>query len=194
MVPDSHAFFMDATALTRERAKDIITGKTIKVPGGDILVAGFPCTDVSIMNPHCKENRAKVEKGGLSTGSVFKAIDEFLTLQESVIAAVLENVLGLSAGKDISKSNLAVVLQQLGIRFFVRAYHLNACWSGLPQSRPRIYIVALRRTWLDAHATTPEKAATMLDDLIRTFVDPCHPVTPLERFLLDDHDLSVKDH
>ena len=72
--------FAEASALAFPRAKDKISGKIHMVAETDIGFAGFPCTDVSSINPkaHTEEHQNVIASEALSTGSVFGNIVKFL--------------------------------------------------------------------------------------------------------------------
>ena len=79
MCPSVPAIFEDVQDLANfGYAKDYKSKKAVRIVGGDLLVAGFPCTDVSKLSPNAKTNQSVIESCSGATGGVFSAICEFL--------------------------------------------------------------------------------------------------------------------
>ena len=74
MFPDMTKLYTNALDLCTGWALNCVTSQPDKVPPVSWLVAGFPCTDVSSLNPHAKDNREVCQSGDARTGSVFSAI------------------------------------------------------------------------------------------------------------------------
>ena len=194
--PSLKCLFEDATALTFPRAKCAIRGGTAPVVVGNLLVAGFPCTDVSALNPRAstQEHKNIIASGTRSTGSVFAAIQRILKDRSGVKAAILENVLGL-ASQPAHASNLKVVLDQLADAGMVSvAFHLDPAYFGTPQRRGRVWIISLRESWLKEASPrrTPTEFVDKLKELVQSFVG--HPVTPLDEFLSKEDSPEVAAH
>jgi DNA (cytosine-5)-methyltransferase 1 len=117
---------------------DIATLNPTAIPQADLAWASFPCQDLSLAGA----------RGGLSakrSGTFFAFVDIIKAMQSLGTAPkvlVIENVSGLltsRGGKD-----LAVVLAALAdLGFQTLTYELDAR-AFVPQSRPRVFIVAAR--------------------------------------------------
>lgn len=105
------------------------------IPQHDVLVGGFPCQPFSIAG---LQRGLKDERGGL-----FFEIESILETHEPK-AFLLENVGGLRSRRSIATLNM-MVEKVRGI-----GYHcpqpriLNARYFGVPQNRPRVFIVGFR--------------------------------------------------
>jgi site-specific DNA-cytosine methylase len=129
------------------------------VPSVGTLIGGFPCKDVSLLNPKRASFADVVAQGGGKTGSAFKGILDYCRAHpEQLRCLILENVAGLDNktetkgeeedSKERQKaplssaggSDLDVVLASLEeLGFFAFALKLHAKHFGHPQSRPRLY-------------------------------------------------------
>ena len=124
------------TTLYRGKVQGDITKRDhSRAPGCDLYFAGWPCQDNSTMG------KRKGFRG--ARGQVFHSVLAYLRCHKPRLA-VLENVRGLlsvNKGRDWRK-----VLRQLR---GLRCYHLewrvlNTAEHGVPQNRPRLYIVCIR--------------------------------------------------
>ena len=71
--------FCDVHNMCQPKAFDVKKNADVLTPCCDILVAGFPCQDCSVLNPHSSSdaNRACITKGAQRTRSVYGAILEY---------------------------------------------------------------------------------------------------------------------
>ena len=69
------------------RAYDAVTKSTQVVEVCSDLKAGFPCTDVSNLNPSAPHNRMVIRHAGKRTGAVFRRLAEFARHQEQDLVA-----------------------------------------------------------------------------------------------------------
>lgn len=106
------------------------------VPSADVWCGGFPCQDVSLARARPREG-LKGERSGLFfpfVELISEAMPRFI---------LIENVPGLLTshkGKDFG-----TVLNRLSsLGYGVSWRILNSCYFGVPQSRPRLYILASR--------------------------------------------------
>ena len=82
-------------------AFDKISNDMDTIPMCDDLFAGFPCQDVSKLNPGSSKNRQVIRDQALRTGSVFNYILAYAEKAQQkpdaspYLAMILENVLGL---------------------------------------------------------------------------------------------------
>ena len=113
---------------------------SIRRQGVDLVVGGPPCQGFSLAgkrNPKDKRN---------------KLVWEFLSFVEKIRpkAVVIENVPGLINHFEKHDSNapfdqLRRALETVGSGYLVQSMCLNAMHFGVPQHRPRIFLVAVRR-------------------------------------------------
>jgi site-specific DNA-cytosine methylase len=105
------------------------------VPSHDLLVSGFPCQPFSSSG---LRNGFSHEKG-----HVFEKVAHICAIRKPT-AVLLENVRGLLS--NAYGHTFASVLSTLtGLDYVVSWGVLDSAWFGVPQSRPRIFIVATRR-------------------------------------------------
>jgi site-specific DNA-cytosine methylase len=153
--PDVKCLFHDVGDMLYDRAICMKSGVTT-VPSPDILLAGFPCVDVSSRNPNASRFRRVVSEGGSAagesggtTGRVFQDILAFSTVRQ-VPFVLMENVTGLLVppkinGKPSGPSNFSVcvsALEEAGR--IVNVWHLSPLMFGVPQTRPRLWFAAVQ--------------------------------------------------
>ena len=116
-------------------AEDIKKVDTTTIPDFDILCAGFPCQAFSV---------AGMRKGFEDRrGQLFFEIIRILKAKQPK-AFILENVRGLlSHDKGKTFATIISMLQEAG--YFVHYKVLKACEYGVPQFRPRVFIVGLKQ-------------------------------------------------
>lgn len=148
-VPLDHAFSCDINRHAKETIManckprvwydDLTTRDNHKAPKADLYVAGFPCQPFSAAG---KQQGFNDEKG---RGTIFFELREYIRLKEPR-AFVLENVerlKHLEGGQyfqDIMDS-----LEALG-KYNVQAQVMDTKQHGIPQSRPRIYFVGIKKS------------------------------------------------
>lgn len=116
-------------------SNDIFNIKGEELPDFDILCAGFPCQPFSIAG----------KKQGFSDerGTVFYKIEEIIEFKNPKVV-FLENVRNLITHNKKKTMNYIVnSLESLGYNVFYNI--LDSSYYGVPQSRPRIYILAFRK-------------------------------------------------
>jgi DNA (cytosine-5)-methyltransferase 1 len=134
---DSGNFIGD---ITKVKAKDI--------PDFDILTAGFPCQPFS---------QAGFKKGFSETrGTLFFDIVNIIK-EKKPKAFFLENVRGLLSHDDgkTFKTIERIITKELGYSFFPQI--VKASDFGLPQHRPRLFMVGFRDTSIDFKFPEPIK-------------------------------------
>lgn len=124
---------------TVPRANDIRRLSHETIPLADIWTAGFPCQDISLARMGARSGL-----NGDQSGLFF----DFIKLVGESLpgTVVLENVHGLLSshkGKDFE--TILKLLDELGYGVAWRV--LNSKDFGVPQSRRRVYIVAMHRDW-----------------------------------------------
>lgn len=136
-----------ATDITKINAKDI--------PDFDILCAGFPCQAFS---------RAGCKKGFDDTrGTLFFDVARILKEKQPEYF-ILENVANLlKHDKGKTFEVISNTLTELGYHFYYSI--LKTSSYGLPQHRPRIYIVGFRKN-IDFQFPKPVELTTNMSDIL----------------------------
>lgn len=105
------------------------------IPDFDILLAGFPCQAFSI---------AGFQKGFEDTrGTLFYEIARILEAKKPA-AFFLENVENLKNHDQKRTFRMIRKVLESDLKYFVHHKILNAKYFGLPQNRPRIYIIGFK--------------------------------------------------
>ena len=145
----------------------IVQVKGVKIPEGDIVWASFPCQDLSLAG---KMGGLAASRSGLFW-EWLRVLDEMPT-KPTVIA--LENVVGLLSANGGSDFHL--LYEALRARSYKVGPMLLDARLWVPQSRPRVFIVAVREdmdtasledngpNWL--HPDPVRKAIAPLDDIV----------------------------
>ena len=136
-----------------------------EIPDHDLLLAGFPCQPFS---------HAGHKKGFDDTrGTLFFDVARIVNYSKPKIV-LLENVRGLiSHDKGSTFGRIIEVLESLG--YVVHWKILNARDFGLPQNRPRVFIVSIRADQegaLNYKFPKPICSATTVADILELSVDP----------------------
>lgn len=123
-------------------SKDILSLNPSKLPEFDMLCAGFPCQPFS---------QAGQEKGFDDPRGtiIFKILEIVLVKKPPVV--FLENVPNLlrhNGGKTYK--TIQTSLEEQG--YALSATVLDSAYFGVPQSRPRVYIVALKKALFANHS------------------------------------------
>ena len=158
----------------------------------DLLVAGFPCQDYSVMRAMTREERSEdgttVTSGEAGIdgprGELWWQIEKVLNEKKPKMV-FLENVPRLLTSPAIHKGrNFAVVIRSLiGLGYDVEWRTINAADYGMPQSRNRIFILGYQKDSLPSVELSEEseqkswliqngpfaKAFRMVDDPTLTF-------------------------
>ena len=117
-------------------SKDIFSLDPCEIPDFDMMCAGFPCQPFS---------QAGMERGfDDPRGTIFFKLFEIIKEKKPAIL-FFENVPNLmrhNAGKTYE--TIKSCLEKVG--YEISADILDSTYFGIPQSRPRIYIVALKKT------------------------------------------------
>eukprot|EP00930_Biecheleria_cincta_P045118 TRINITY_DN31098_c0_g1_i1.p1 TRINITY_DN31098_c0_g1~~TRINITY_DN31098_c0_g1_i1.p1 ORF type:complete len:2041 (-),score=461.67 TRINITY_DN31098_c0_g1_i1:392-6514(-) len=153
--PENPLLFKDCTQMGRRRAYDVISGKAQEIPGGlDVLVAGFSCKDLSMMNSF----RKTLEQMGQS-GSTLKGVLDYAERYRPRII-LLENVWAIAKANGSGFRQVDLVMEGLKARGYAAGYRLlNSCDYYLPQIRHRIWMWGIR---LDDAVPAPGEAARIL--------------------------------
>jgi site-specific DNA-cytosine methylase len=143
------------------------------------------------MNPLASQNRRVVSQGQRSTGTCFQAIAQFLAGHPETRTVILENVMGLAvADQSTGEVGLNICTQTLeGLGFWVHVFRLCPTDYGIPQTRRRLWIVAIRRSYLAECGVTSEAVETTMRALMDKFCG--HVQLDVDHFLLAEDDALV---
>ena len=129
-----------------------------ELPKLDIYAAGFPCQSFSSAG----------QSGGVkdARGAVWLPIFRFIAIALPR-AVVLENVMGLTRGKHKHTFDTMMSLLNSMDEYEWHSRCLNTKDFGVPQNRPRIFIVGIKKADSQKTFTWPAKAAaSQLDDFL----------------------------
>ena len=120
--------------------EDITTRPVERMPVCDVYAAGFPC------QPWSTAGLSEGTDDRQGRGRIFPHIHNYIHVKAPK-CFLLENVKGMTTGKH--KDAFANVLRSLrdGLhnKYIVSWRVLNTADFGLPQNRPRLYIIGMRR-------------------------------------------------
>lgn len=121
---------------------DVTKMKPSELPQHDVLVAGFPCQPFS----------SSGYRSGFShpSGSVFEGLLRLIEAKKPTYV-ILENVQGLLSNQ-FGYSFAQILLSLTSKGFNVEWNTINATDVGVPQNRPRLFIIAKRATKSDSSA------------------------------------------
>jgi DNA (cytosine-5)-methyltransferase 1 len=154
-----HNFFKASSALftSGNFAGDITKVNAAAIPDFDILCAGFPCQPFS---------QAGLQKGFADTrGTLFFDIVRILK-EKRPAAFFLENVRGLY--KHDNGKTFALIqkfIEGLGYSFHYKI--VKACDYGLPQYRPRLFMVGFRDKTIPFSFPEPQKLTITMPDVFK---------------------------
>ena len=156
--------FSDAAQLQCTSALEEISGSEVLVPPCDLLIAGFPCTDVSGLNPGSlsESTRRTIRDASKRTGSVFSNLVEYLRKHQPKLL-VLENVTKLAAVSPVCPvsplGDCLEMLEEAG--YFVKVFWLDAYFFGFPVHRSRLYFAGMRKEYLEELGCTEDEVRGM---------------------------------
>ena len=135
---------------------DITTVLPKSIPDFDIITGGFPCQPFS---------QAGLKKGFNETrGTLFFDIANIMK-EKQPKAFFLENVRGLLThdGGRTSATIQRVLTEELGYSFFYKV--VKASDYGVPQHRPRLFMVGFKDKNIDFEFPEPVKLTMTMDDV-----------------------------
>ena len=182
--------FKDVLDMTHCHAHDLVSGHDVQVPPCDILVAGFPCTDVSNLNKNrsTEAHRGVIENKAKSTGTCFHGITCYME-QHRPRLVILENVMGLA----FAGNNLAQCISRLEeVGYTVKVWGLSPLLFAIPQERRRVWMVAINKELLLTMGASVETVHESLSKIMRALVHHGE-VMNLDRFLLAEEDPLIKN-
>eukprot|EP00435_Cladocopium_sp_Y103_P030803 s1198_g7.t1 len=198
--PECPLLFRDCTQMGRKRALEVLSKKPQPVPGNlDILVAGFSCKDLSMMNSY----RKTLQEMGQS-GSTLRGILDYVERYRPKLV-LLENVYAIAKRNSIGFRQVELVLEGLKARGYAAGYRLmNSCDYFLPQIRHRIWMWAIRisetspasieesRVMRDKAHLATSQVESRYNDLLVALEEPC--ALHFEDYMLDDDHPRVRAH
>lgn len=138
-------------------AGDITKVDTKDIPDFDILTGGFPCQPFS---------QAGHKKGfGETRGTLFFDIARILD-EKRPAAFFIENVRGLLKHDDgQTMATIQKVIEELGYSFHYKV--MKASDYGVPQHRPRLFMVGFRDNTINFEFPEPVKLEMTMSDIFR---------------------------
>lgn len=155
----------------RAKKEDLAVLGVDAMPAADVLLGGFPCQDFALCGPRQGLNSDR--------GRAFRAMIRYMVAHRPRIV-VAENVRGLRLLQRGEVLNTILgEFKDAGYR--VEVWTLNAVEHGVPQSRIRLFIIAVRDD-LEGFPTEPKRSTAnnprsikwAIDDL-KTVVDETVP-------------------
>jgi len=197
--PDCKRIFQDVCQMGRLRAYETVSRSPQPVPGDlDVLLAGFSCKDLSMMNSYRK---TLAEMG--TSGSTLRGVLDYVERHRPRIV-LLENVWAIAKANSCGFRQVDLVLEGLKIRGYAAGYKLlNSCDYYVPQIRHRVWMWGIRLdctpsgpgTELEA-AACGERASRMIEpryqSILRELEEPC--ALHFDDYMLDDDHPDVRTH
>jgi len=136
--------------------EDVTTIKTKDIPKFDILCAGFPCQPFSHIG--------RREGFSDTRGTLFFNIEQILKAHKPQ-AYILENVRGL-LNHDDGKTFATIKhnIEALGYSFYYKV--LNASDFGVPQLRPRVFMVGFKDKKINFNFPNPYPLKKTMSDIL----------------------------
>ncbi|CAJ1395375.1 unnamed protein product [Effrenium voratum] len=191
-----------------ELAPEVRTGELKEIPACKDLLAGFPCQDVSNLNPNAADNRWVVKDSSKRTGKVFMDIMQYCAALlkgpngQAFESLILENVAGLLAappGRNEETgekwhSNLdycCAAIRAAGM--MVVPFMLDPRNFGMPVHRQRIWMLCIPLRLLEKSGMCEEEVAEYACRLMDTLCTT--QVRPLQHFVLPrDHEAVLREY
>jgi len=196
--PECPLLFPDVCEMGRSRSMDVLSGRSQAVPSGiDVLVAGFSCKDLSMMNSYRK---ALAEMG--QSGSTLRGVLDYVDRHRPRLV-LLENVWAIAKANACGFRQVDLVIEGLKARGYAAGYKLlNTCDYFIPQIRHRIWMWGIR---LDAESPQNPQAAReavfrateasrttepRFNEILAALEEPC--ALHFDDFMLDDDHPDVR--
>ena len=184
---------------SRGKAFDVVSQQKQPIPQCGLPISGFQCDQVSGLNTKGKDSESfgagAVASGKGVTGSTARALlDYIFSVLAVFLFAIAENTKHLHAKcKETGESNLDTIIKMANEKgVCVRAMLLNSTMFGVPQNRPRWYIV-FYKVGKTALLSASSRSPAFLDSMQAT-VEAMRVTVfePLETFLLDEDHPQIK--
>mmetsp|Transcript_127383 Transcript_127383/g.220833 ORF Transcript_127383/g.220833 Transcript_127383/m.220833 type:complete len:2012 (-) Transcript_127383:196-6231(-) len=196
--PECPHIFQDVTQMGRAKAFDTLTQSPQPVPGNlDLLIAGFSCKDLSMMNSYRKTLMEMGQSGATLRGTL-NYIDRY---HPRIV--LLENVWAIAKANANGFRQVDLVIQGLQARGYAAGYNLlNSCDFYLPQIRHRIWMWAVRidevafnpkltsKEVMSRAADATNKIAGQFVKILQGLEEPC--ALHFDDLLLDDDHPAVR--
>lgn len=205
--------YEDLTQLGCTTGYNLITGAVEHIPSFDLLICGWSCKDISMLNTkRIKDSDQLIGSHGTS-GTTFHGTVSIVETHRPK-AIIMENVLGVlrsasdaitgASGPDTAieggqetdwvdddlitdkmRDYITKVFNQIG--YVIHFRQLNACDHGFPQSRRRAYMIAVRRDAAGLGDRASQGSLAMLKEIDAAYDNLGKPMMqPIENFLLED--------
>lgn len=200
--PSCPAIFQDVCQLGRKHAYEALSRKPQPVPGDlDLLLAGFSCKDLSMMNSY-RKTLAEMGTSGSTLCGVLAYVERY---RPRIV--LLENVWAIAKANSLGFRQVDLVLEGLKQRGYAAGYKLlNSCDYYVPQIRHRVWMWGLRidgATPTDcsyeaeaAVVAAGEKASRAVESryctILRELEEPC--ALHFDDYMLDDDHPDVRSH
>ncbi|CAE7262118.1 hpaIIM [Symbiodinium sp. CCMP2592] len=180
------AVFGDVCEVATGSSFEHRTCQSLQVPGCDILVAGYSCKDLSGLN----NKPAAIHDTSRGSGQTLQAALSYVSRYEPAIV-VLENVKTMYCVRSMDQGQkpMAYLTAQMKSKGYVGPEPqmlLNSFDFGLPQSRPRAWMVFF-------HTGKVKGAETLVQRLPDRVCSLRHQPRPLKEVLADDEMDVVSD-
>jgi DNA (cytosine-5)-methyltransferase 1 len=137
-----HLFEDNERFFNQDVTKVDLVSNPSAIPEFEILCGGFPC------QPFSNAGKRQGFEDSKNRGLLFNNILHILENSKAK-AVFLENVRGLKSHKFDGGHTLDIIIEKLAqIGFHARVYDVKASDFGLPQHRPRLFIVGFREQYL----------------------------------------------
>jgi site-specific DNA-cytosine methylase len=134
---------------------DVCSLKSEDVPESSLIAAGFPCQPFSSSG-----NRQGFEH---TSGHVFLGVHRLVVANRPRLV-LFENVFGLIANKR--GNTFAEILSLLcGSGYRVEWFMLDLSWFGIPQTRPRLFVVGYLPNEVASNQTTRSAKQFLFEDM-----------------------------
>jgi len=197
--PDCPLIFQDVCQLGRQRAYDSLSRAPQPVPGElDVLVAGFSCKDLSMMNSYRK---TLAEMG--QSGSTLRGVLDYVERYRPRLV-LLENVWAIAKANSCGFRQVDLVMEGLKARGYAANYKLlNSCDYYVPQIRHRVWMWGIRVDNAPVGPGREIEAAACGDrvmravegkfnEILRALEEPC--ALHFDDYMLDDDHPLVRAH
>ena len=185
--------FQDVTTLAH-MSLDVISMSQRVVPSVDVVIAGFSCKDVSILNKHSARNKGCVLEGSLRTGGTFEGVRHYCEISRPGIV-ILENVTALLNSGSSGMSGADAVVQSMNaLGYAVLVLQLQPLVHGVPHRRERVFFLCMRVSGAALSGTQVQSFSKLMDDIKAIVMnDLSLPLVPLTDVLLSDEDPALAD-
>ncbi len=192
--------FHDVKELVEETARQGVDSEVSTEPPpqtSHLIISGFPCVDSSV----CNQKRFKRYREGniinnteSTTGALFHGVKSFATKSTSCCLLVLENVGGMMFRNAVGRCPMDDVNEELSKSgWSVRAISVDTTEFLLPQTRRRVYWIAVHPGRIGQPVETVERLLGIVHDIVRETANMELMMHPSLFLFPADHQLVVED-